>query len=104
MNDIILVCKELAFYSQRDQEIFLEWVSRLDCIQQVSGSGNELLLHLGSNMPADWQLRELIGLFYRYKIDMSQLSIFLTDENKIWFCNQDSKEFWYQDIFKESIE
>jgi hypothetical protein len=43
-------------------------------------------------------LREILALFYRYNIDMKQLEIFLSDENKSWFF--DNKEsFWYGGIW-----
>jgi len=43
-------------------------------------------------------MRELLALFYRYKIDMKQLQIFLNKNNKQWF-QDNTKAYWHRRVF-----
>lgn len=46
----------------------------------------------------DNDLRELLALFYRYKIDMKQLRVFLNEQNKEWFYGR-PKGYWHYRVF-----
>ncbi|HXW85764.1 MAG TPA: hypothetical protein VEK38_00325, partial [Candidatus Bathyarchaeia archaeon] len=81
----------------KDEELFFELIKKIECIEEISGKGKELYLHVCSDKIHDYDLHDIIGLFYRYKIDMAQLKRFLTDNNKKWFC--DKNKFWYKKIF-----
>jgi len=94
----ILVCKAVRFYCNKDEDAFFEWIKKIDCIKELSGVGRELYLHICSDVIHEYDLRDLIGLFYRYKVDMKQLQRFLTDENKHWFY-ENKKAFWYKKVF-----
>jgi hypothetical protein len=72
-NDKQLVATDVRYFSQGDETLFFEWLGRIKCIQNVRGDGRSLFIELG-NPPTDEDLRELIGLFYRYNIDMRQLA------------------------------
>jgi hypothetical protein len=98
--DVILTCKKIKFYSQKDEDVFFEWVKKIECIDKTTATGNELYLHIASNNLEDDDLRDLLGLFCRYKIDMKQLHVFLNKKNKKWFCNKNKKGFWYKKVFK----
>ena len=97
-KEIILVCKAVRFYCNKDEDAFFEWIKKIDCIDETSGAGRELYLHIASNIINDQGLDDLIGLFFRYKIDMKQLQSFLTDANKHWFYDN-KKAFWYKKVF-----
>ena len=58
-----------------------------------------LYLYIASGSLHDTDLRDLLGLFYRYKIDMKQLRIFLNDDNKDWFYGN-KKAYWHKKIFE----
>jgi hypothetical protein len=48
----------------------------------VKGFGEELHINIDKSKLVEENLREILALFYRYNIDMKQLEIFLSDENK----------------------
>ena len=96
----ILICKAVKFYCRKDEDAFFEWIKKIDCIDQISGVGRELYLHIAADDIHNQDLDDIIGLFYRYKIDMQQLSRFLTDENKKWFYDN-KKAFWHKKVFKK---
>ena len=94
----ILVCKGIKFYCRKDEDAFFEWLKKIDCIETISGAGRELYLEISSDNIHDNDLRDLVGLFYRYKVNMPQLARFLTNANKGWFYDN-KKAFWYKKIF-----
>lgn len=94
----ILVCKKVKFYSDNDEAAFFEWINKNDAIDETSGRGDELYLHMACKDLHDHDLRDLIALFFRYKIEMTQLSIFLNERNKAWFF-ENSKAYWHKKVF-----
>ncbi len=96
-NKNTLTCKGVRFYSPKDEDAMFEWIKKINCIDNISGAGDELYLHIASDKLNDNELRELIGLFFRYKIDMKQLKQFKTDDNKEWFATEGS--YWFKPIF-----
>lgn len=96
MNSTKLICKELFFNSELDEAAFFEWVEKISSIQDCKGIVDELHLEVKCDINDD-ELRELIALFSRYEVDMSQLKQLATDNNKKWFQNEQA--YWYTDIF-----
>jgi len=96
----ILICKAVRFYCSKDEDAFFEWIKKIDCIDKISGVGRELYLHIAVDDVHDQNLDDIIGLFYRYNIDMRQLSCFLKDDNKAWFYDN-KKAFWHKKVFKK---
>ena len=94
-----LVCKAVTYYSHRDEDAFFEWIKKISSIKKFKGLGDELYLYIESAEIPDNDLRELIALFYRYKVDMKQLAIFLNDNNKEWFHEGKPKAYWHKQVF-----
>lgn len=88
-----LTCKSIYFYSMNDEAIFFEWIKKISCIQSFSGSGDELYLDLVDKELSYDDIKDLIALFYRYKINMKQLSSLLNEKNKEAFLP------WKREIF-----
>lgn len=80
--------------------LFFYWIKKIDCIDEISAAGDELYLHICADEIHDYDLDDLIGLFYRYNIDMKQLKRFLTENNKKWFYDNE-KAFWHKKVFGE---
>ena len=100
-HENILLCKKVTFYCLKDEDAFFEWIKKIGCIDETSAAGDELYLHIAADEIHDHDLDDLIGLFYRYDIEMTQLARFLTDDNKKWFY--DNKiAFWHKKVFKDS--
>ena len=96
----ILICTSVKFYCSKDEDAFFEWIKKINCIDHISAAGKELYLHIAAKNIHEYDLRDLIGLFFRYKIDMQQLARFLTNENKTWFYDN-KKAFWHKKVFKQ---
>lgn len=92
-----LVCKKVKFYGLKDEDAFFEWIKRIECIKDMSAVRDELCLYI-PEVIADDDLRDILALFYRYKIDMKQLARFLNDTNRSWFY-EGYKGYWYDNVF-----
>jgi hypothetical protein len=94
----VLRCKRVRFYSQADEIVFFEWVKRLECVERAEGMHDEIHLHLTSAEIGDDCLRELLAVFYRYRISMQQLKRFLTKHNEPWFYRNE-QSYWHKKVF-----
>ncbi|MDX5364803.1 MAG: hypothetical protein LPK88_00115, partial [Alphaproteobacteria bacterium] len=92
----------VTFYSENDEAAFFEWLSRISCISKLTGEGYELRLQINRTRISDGNLRELIAVFTRYKIDMRQLAQFLTEKNRGWF-KDNPDAYWHKKIFGRNI-
>jgi hypothetical protein len=97
---VFLICKSVIFYSQKDEDMFFTWIKKIKCIEKFEGAGDELYLDLKSKVISDQNLRDLLALFYRYKIDMKQLKIFLNKRNEKWFYGN-PKGYWHKKVFAQ---
>jgi hypothetical protein len=96
-NKDYLICKKIKFYSVFDKDIFFEWVNKIECIDDVEYVGKDLFIEVACLDLHDHDLRDLIALFYRYKIEMKQLQMFLNKKNAEWF--KDPLKYWYKKVF-----
>ncbi len=94
-----LECKKVTFYSEGDELSFFKWIDSINCIERYEGVGDTIYLYVKTKKPSDICLRELLALFHRYKIDMSQLEIFISDKNKVWFYDR-KQAYWHKRVFK----
>ena len=97
-KNITLLCKSVWYYSSTDEDLFFEWVSKIPAIVKFDGAGDELYLYFKANKISDYDLRDLLALFYRYKIDMKQLAVFLNKKNQSWFF-ENHKAYWHRRVF-----
>ncbi len=97
MKEIYLVCKDVEYLSSLDEEQFFEWLNKIKCIDDIVGVGDSIKITLNLTV-SDENLREMIALFYRYKIDMSQLQKLLTEGNRHWFFEK-KESYWHQSVF-----
>ena len=95
---IKLECKRVRFFSELDELEFTDRIKKIHCIESFEGISDSIFLKIKSRNISNLCLRELISLFYRYKINMTQLADFLNEKNKSWFLNE--KAFWYNKTFK----
>lgn len=93
----LLKCTKVLFYSQEDELNFFQWIKSIKAIKQCYGVGDTIYLRLAASKLSDRSLRELVALFYRYKIEMMQLKRFSNRDNEEWF-KKNAKAFWHKKI------
>ena len=102
-NPIVLTCKSVWYYSRLDEDCFFEWIEKIPSIIKYDGKRDELYLYFSNNKINDNDLRELLAIFYRYKVDMKQLTIFLNNSNRSWFF-EGYKGYWHYRVFGKNIK
>jgi hypothetical protein len=80
-----LIASEVLFFSACDEDAFFAWLDKLNCIIEYCGEGIALHITLNVALLDDSSLRELLALFFRYGVEMTQLARFATDVNCAWF-------------------
>lgn len=96
MNEIIIECKRIKFFSTHDEYAFFDWIKKSKCIANFKGIKDKILLIFDNKEISKEELHELIALFRRYKINKKQLEVFLNEENKDLF-------YRYQECFSINV-
>ena len=86
-----LIFTPLTFFSPEDEDLFFAWIDKVSCVKSYQGIGRELHLVVIPSELTFNDLRNLRGLFSRYELkNPEQLKeLFLNDDNKRWFREQD---------------
>jgi len=67
-----LKCHCVRFYSPTDEAVFFEFIKRIKAIRRIEGVGENLFLHIKTPV-SEKSLRDLIGLFRRYRVVSTEL-------------------------------
>jgi len=96
-----LVVRGPRYFSQGDEKAFFDWLYSVSCVAKIGGRLRDLYVTL-KRAPNDADLRELIALLFRYRMNMKPLAVFLTSRNAKWFAaNPDA--FWHAKIFGKGV-
>jgi hypothetical protein len=87
----------VTFYSEADELSFWDFARRIKGVRKIDGVSDEIHIHVLARL-SDASLRDILGLFQRYKIEMRQLRQFATARNSEWFRNEN--EFWFKKVFR----
>ncbi len=98
---VVLIAESVAFLSDGDERSFFGWVESVPGVKSVQGRGRALLITFAGKRLPDESLREVIALFFRYGVEMTQLADLLTEGNRAWFANP--KAYWYRNVFKGRV-
>ena len=100
MTKVTLRAHRLSFFSQTDETAFFHWLGLLKDVAVGRGDGDTIFIDVHSNKIDDEQLRELIALFHRYRIDMRQLLVFENRSNKGWLRAKEA--YWYEAVYESA--
>ena len=92
-----LRCPHVRFYSPKDEACFFEWAQSIPNVKEVYGHLHDIVLVLRTNRLSNESFRELLALFYRYKVPMAQLAPFESDRNSKWLRSKEA--YWYEGVF-----
>jgi hypothetical protein len=91
-----LIARLGTFYSPGDEDAMFAWLKSLKCVGRVHGEMRNLHIEL-AHRPNAAELREFIGLFLRYRLDMTPLAALKTARNASWF--DDPNAIWHKQVF-----
>ncbi|MBJ6727586.1 hypothetical protein [Geomesophilobacter sediminis] len=94
---VILEAQGVVFFSQHDEAAFFEWLGKLDCVTNYEGAGIAIDISVEKDKVDEVQMRELLSLFNRYKINMNELAVLDCPEFSTWL--HDEGGYWYKSMF-----
>jgi hypothetical protein len=97
-ESIKLKTKLNIYVSPLDEEMMFAWLDKIPCVLGCKGIGVDLYINLRDFDLDDNCLRELIGVFFRYELDLFELKQFETEKNRNWFRNVNA--YWYPYVFE----
>ena len=94
---IELSCRRVVFLSAGDEAAFFAWVGGIEGVRGIVGDGDTIRVQV-PHLLSDASLRELLAVFCRYDIDMTQLAQFASASNAAWFTEPNS--YWHERVFR----
>ncbi|MEU5761347.1 hypothetical protein [Nocardia sp. NPDC047648] len=98
-TEIMLKAAGVNYGSPYDEAALFEWLDKIPAVRSYAGELRTLKIEVDA-MADDESVYELVSLFHRYHVDMSQLRVFDTERIGEWFRNPES--YWYESVFGAS--
>lgn len=95
MNKIKLECRSVTFYSEEDELCFFKWIESTKCIERFEGIDISIFITLKRDKISPRNLDDLLALFYRYKVNLSQLLPFVKQYDRCWIIRK-RRRYWYR--------
>lgn len=92
----------VSYYSRHDEDCFFHWLGKIKCVTKFYGQGRVLFIVVDRAAVTRIELMELLGFFYRYGLDMTQLREFDWPEFSDWFHDGDA--YWSDRVFASREE
>lgn len=93
-----LLTKLPTFFSDIDEESLFNWLTRLEAVRETRGEGRFLRIQVATEQLEEDSLRELIALFKRFDLDMTELQKLDLPPFSAWFRNPNT--YWHDQVFK----
>ena len=97
-TQMVLQAENVRYYSNGDEDAFFEWLKSIKCVTNYYGVLRTLYIEVDPEKVDLIQIRELIGLFQRYKISKTQLAQLEKEEFRTWL--RQSGSYWQRSMFK----
>jgi len=97
-HPIELRAERIQFLSDLDEESFFRCLDRMVSFLSYEGEGDAVKIVVKSDKLSDGDLRNLLGLFSRYGVDMRQLVVFVGTDNEVWMRNPEA--YWFRTMFR----
>ncbi|BDT91495.1 hypothetical protein IFM12275_14710 [Nocardia sputorum] len=98
-TEIALEATGLRYGSPFDEAAFFEWLDKIPAVRSYEGELRTLYIKVDATAD-DESVYELVSLFHRYHVDMSQLRVFDTERIGEWFRKPES--YWHEFVFGPS--
>ena len=94
---VYLDCSGITYYSPLDEKHLFEWAREIPCV--VGWEQDTLVVK--SKRISEASLRDLLAMFWRYKIPMEQLAQFKNTANESWFAAPIM--YWHSAVFSSNL-
>jgi len=92
-----LILRGPRYYSPGDEKAFFDWLCAIPCVKGVQGELRDLHVTL-KRQPGNTDLRELLALLFRYRMNMKPLAAMRTARNAAWF-SENKNAYWHARVF-----
>jgi len=93
-----LICDDAIFNDGLESEEWFEKaVAKIPSVDELDDFGDKLHVYIKSKRITNQDLRSLIALFIRFKIDVKQLEVFVNERNskRLTEGGKTTKDYWY---------
>ncbi|MGV9674633.1 hypothetical protein ACWDSJ_05090 [Nocardia sp. NPDC003482] len=94
---MVLEATGVTYYSPQDEAAFFGWLEKIGCIESYRGHSRTLYLTIDLDAVDEEDLRELVALYTRYKIDLKELRALNATRVGQWFS--DPERWWHAEVF-----
>lgn len=98
---LLFVARSVKYRSSNDERAFFEWLARIDGFESVKGVGNELHIQMNRDL-GEHGLRDVIALFFRYNIDLTQIPKVIPPPQQPWLLKEGM--YWFSAMFPKGAE
>ncbi|MBF6167271.1 hypothetical protein IU486_21310 [Streptomyces gardneri] len=95
-STVVLEATDVWYHSRGDEAAFFEWLNSIPSVRSYGGRLSTLEIVVETPVD-DGSLRELLALFYRYRIGLAQLRQLDNSQIGHWF--RDPQKRWHRDVF-----
>jgi two-component SAPR family response regulator len=92
-----LITESPTFYSHMDEQTLFEWIQQIKPVHDVRGEISFLRIKIKLDDLDEEEFRELIAVFKRFGLRMSELKKLDTGSFSEWFRNP--RAYWYEQVF-----
>lgn len=96
-GDLELIFQGPIFYSQKDENLFFEWLKSLAAGIEFRGIGRDLHVSIPKSGVTPAAIRELVAIGTRYQLDLSGLRAIAKSRGFEWLG--DEAKFWSKSVF-----
>jgi hypothetical protein len=96
LSRLTFIVRDPRYFAAGDEKAFFTWLESIPCVADVKGHLRDLHITL-KRQPGSADLRELIALLSRYRMNMRGLAVYRTARNAHWFA--DPQTFWHAKVF-----
>ena len=93
----VLEATSITYYSRLDEDAFFGWLSKIEAVEEFKGSGKTLFIKVNPNHIDQAAMNDLIGLFFRYGVDLAQLTPLIRPQFEEWA--RDTDMYWHEAMF-----
>ena len=95
-----LEATDVFYYSPNDEAAFFGWADKISCITRYYGVGKTVFFEVDARKISQQNVREILGLFSRYGVDLKQLAVLEKPRFSAWFT--DPQKYWHKAVFGDS--
>lgn len=81
---LILICKDVKFYTRIDAHTFFDWIQGVSAVEKVKVIGDEIYIWVKNTNLSYLDLNKIVSLFVRYNIQTVPSKVFMNNDNKEW--------------------